>query len=129
GGEAVRRDAGADPPDRGESTAQAAPPVPVEEAEGLPRVNFPLPTGERVRERGVFRRTPLPPSVAFLTPEAKRSAPLRVPSPHRGEGQGEGRVQMNPSATKRCFSDSDSDEVRTASRITSTTPPSLSFNT
>ena len=41
GGQALRRDARAHPPDRGQSAAQAAPSVALQEAQGLPRVARP----------------------------------------------------------------------------------------
>ena len=41
GGQGVQRDPRADPPDRGEGAAQAAPPVALAEAQGLPRVERP----------------------------------------------------------------------------------------
>ena len=40
GGQGVQRDPRADPPDRGEGAAQAAPPVALAQAQGLPRVDL-----------------------------------------------------------------------------------------
>src|SRR5205814_8506826 len=45
GGQAIRGDAGAHPPDRGEGAAEAAAPQPVEEAEGLRAVVRVAPSG------------------------------------------------------------------------------------